>query len=886
MVDFTTVQIRSRSSPHQPSTATGADWERSAAAPSLSSTPPEYAPADRHVSGARHRRRGLWTPVAAMLGACILFSSPGCGIARGGFGEGVNPGASREAAMPLGAAPGESSSPRISQEKSEAGRGAGQAHPDRQRGDSVATRILTALVLAEDRGDHRAAVQLRNTLGFHFIRTGNIDSVFKVVRPALRTAQVNGDIPGQAEALRLIGMANYQKAVYGAAQQDLEASLKLFRTAGDSAGVLRTLYTVAAIHAFLERVDSARIYTSRALDLARRYGTEMDVARALNNLGRHEIEIAQQTKDRAWFDSSLTHLRAAYAIRGRDPQSDGARITLSNIGFAHLSRGDFDSAAVYFDSTLVLARRTGRHVVIADALRDIGNLYRAKKHPDSTIAYYRDALAHQRQGHDRFGQTGPLTGIAEALFSKGDRASLTSAVAYYDSAVAVFDSIRRDAGADHNQVDISDVNTRELRLAVPAWLRLGELGGLSPEDAAFASLATAERMRGRGLLNLMGAAPIIPRPNLVAEGRQLVRDATRGGRVLLSYFVLEDTLVIWAARDASTLSVTQVPISRDSLTRLVTSARREMAPTEDLVQCTAAGPANPAQGELRLEALSRILVPAFVSRLTVAGRVVVVPDGVLNLLPFAALPLPGTEGPLGVRHALQHSPSVQVLDHLERQPGRHPATADALRDALVVGNPDMPTIRACGGSGKLMDLGIAGAFSRELADSLGAGFLTGKHATRDSIRRLLPSSPLVHLATHGYSYPSAAMARSSWIAVAPAAGDEGMLTVSDIIEGGQLSAELVVLAACNTGLGDVRQAEGTVGLQRAFLGKGARGVLVSLWPMREEATVKLLREFYREWLHAPDRPTKAEALRRAQVEVRRMYPDTRDWAGFQYVGPN
>jgi CHAT domain-containing protein len=52
--------------------------------------------------------------------------------------------------------------------------------------------------------------------------------------------------------------------------------------------------------------------------------------------------------------------------------------------------------------------------------------------------------------------------------------------------------------------------------------------------------------------------------------------------------------------------------------------------------------------------------------------------------------------------------------------------------------------------------------------------------------------------------------------------------------------KMVVLAACETGLGDLKQAEGTVGLQRAFLAKGARNVLVSLWVVREEATSQLL----------------------------------------------
>jgi len=77
-----------------------------------------------------------------------------------------------------------------------------------------------------------------------------------------------------------------------------------------------------------------------------------------------------------------------------------------------------------------------------------------------------------------------------------------------------------------------------------------------------------------------------------------------------------------------------------------------------------------------------------------------------------------------------------------------------------------------------------------------------------------------------------------------------------------------------------------VGLQRAFLGRGARSVLVSLWSVGDAATEALMKRFYTHWLRDPDTPTKAEALRRAQDDVRKMagFDHPRFWAGFQLVG--
>jgi CHAT domain-containing protein len=83
-----------------------------------------------------------------------------------------------------------------------------------------------------------------------------------------------------------------------------------------------------------------------------------------------------------------------------------------------------------------------------------------------------------------------------------------------------------------------------------------------------------------------------------------------------------------------------------------------------------------------------------------------------------------------------------------------------------------------------------------------------------------------------------------------------------------------------------KQAEGTVGLQRAFLAKGARSVLVSLWSVSDEVTAALMQRFYTHWLEDADAPSKAEALRRAQAEIRVMggWEHPRFWAAFQLVG--
>ncbi|MGH7466693.1 MAG: CHAT domain-containing protein [Longimicrobiales bacterium] len=82
---------------------------------------------------------------------------------------------------------------------------------------------------------------------------------------------------------------------------------------------------------------------------------------------------------------------------------------------------------------------------------------------------------------------------------------------------------------------------------------------------------------------------------------------------------------------------------------------------------------------------------------------------------------------------------------------------------------------------------------------------------------------------HGFAYSSDSHSRDSYVALAPGNGHDGLLTVGEVLDGlPGLSADLVVLSACQTGIRNLLQTEGTLGFQRAFFARGARSVLVSL----------------------------------------------------------
>ena len=107
--------------------------------------------------------------------------------------------------------------------------------------------------------------------------------------------------------------------------------------------------------------------------------------------------------------------------------------------------------------------------------------------------------------------------------------------------------------------------------------------------------------------------------------------------------------------------------------------------------------------------------------------------------------------------------------------------------------------------------------------------------------------------------------------------DDGILTAEEIAALDLSGCRLVVLSACETGLGDMTDYEGVMGLQRAFKLAGAQTIVMSLWKVRDDVTALLMTRFYD---HLMSGRTPHEAMREAQREVRRDHPDPRDWAAF------
>jgi CHAT domain-containing protein len=334
--------------------------------------------------------------------------------------------------------------------------------------------------------------------------------------------------------------------------------------------------------------------------------------------------------------------------------------------------------------------------------------------------------------------------------------------------------------------------------------------------------------------------------------------------------------------------------------------------------------------------LSRMLLGPVAPQLG-RKRLAIVADGALQYIPFAALPEPsaGNDGgrnsvaepqPLFVEHEIVSLPSASTLATLRRETaGRKPAEKSlAVLADPVFTDDDTRVTRNVGKAGAKEEtrsadsdeidvakwqlvrsgqetgvIGAEGAFGRLINTRREAAAILAlvpeqerKQALDFEASRTTALKPelgeyrIVHIATHGMLNNVHPELSGLVLSLVDAAGQhqDGFLRLQDIYNL-KLSAELVVLSACQTGLGKEIKGEGLIGLTRGFMYAGAPRVVASLWKVDDRATSELMKRFYQGML-GPEALRPAGALRQAQLSIwkQKQWRKPYYWAAFVLQG--
>jgi tetratricopeptide (TPR) repeat protein len=473
----------------------------------------------------------------------------------------------------------------------------------------------------------------------------------------------------------------------------------------------------------------------------------------------------------------------------------------------------------------------------------------------------REALDLLLRNEEQARGTG-LTGLRVETLARAAQAY--RALELPDSSRAI---LARAAGIWESERDLPlDPEWREQRGAIGARIYTdwaAHLLGAEPGGAPLTGVRIEEafgrlqRFKGRTLLERMsGPGQLLPEaiPEHAAGFVTLDRlqhGILNEGDLLLDAYLGPEISLLFA-------------ITPDEARAVVWPSSRELRPRigffHDLHQLPAAGSVTPEEGRALHELgeqLGELLLGDIADLVSASRRLIVVPDGVLNLLPWQSL------GP--VTGQVVVVPSVTILAQLRsRPPGAAAAPA-----RLGVFADDAPGAAALPGA-------------RGEADWLLDGFVGASTppapADPDRDLSLWRDFDILHFAAHARSHDA-----SPWQSeIRLGEGDEFAVRAARIAAA-ELDASLAVLAGCESAGGRILSGEGVQGLTSAFLGAGVPTVLATLWPVDDHATSVLVRSFYREL--AAGR-TVGAALSLAQEKLR-SNPATAHpffWAGFQVVG--
>ncbi len=828
-----------------------------------------------------------------------------------------------------------------------------------------------ALLLAQSIHDRKMEGSLENFVGGASDFLGEVKEALIHYERAVVLARANGHAALEASALNNIGKIYSDASDQQKALEYFLKALPIYKPLGQQSAEGITLSNIGNSYNRLGELQKGIDYLQQAVLKLRAVGAKGPESLALSNIGvayallgdyekaltyyNQARTIQQQTGNKAQEAETLDHLGVLYSRQNQlekalefhqqalqlQRASGNARreaLSLSNLGHVYTLLDRTREALDHFDQSLSILRRLGDLNNAAFALEGraraeqrLGNLSEARKNIEESLRliemvrvqagsqqhrasylasrekayeFYVDLLMQQHaaepgKGHD-----------AEALQAseRGRARSLTEML--NEAHVDILQGV--DAALVEKERDIRRSLNAKAQLQIRFNTQKGkqdEVDALNREiselEDDYQQVQAAIRKSSPTYAALMQPQPL---------GLKGIQEQLDPNTALLEYTLGDERSYLWVVTQDS-LKTYKLP-KRDELEKLARqvyeslTARSVFQSLETAAQRQTRIAEADAQFQRAAADLGRIILTPAVTELG-TKRLVVVADGALQYVPFAALSAKSYR-PLVLDHEIVGIPSASSLAvQRESLANRKPAP----KGIAVIADPVFSTVDARFRSGTSTQAETANTASTandtRIIEHLSGGpggqlVIPRLPFTRQEAERILAVAPAesnyratdfranrslatggelsqyryVHFATHGYADTARAGLSAIVLSMIDEQGkpQDGFLRTHDIYNL-KLPAELVVLSACETGLGKEVKGEGLEGLTRAFMYAGARRVVVSLWNVNDKATASLMQRLYTEMLRSNKTP--AAALRAAQIEMLR----TRQWQSPYFWAP-
>lgn len=790
-------------------------------------------------------------------------------------------------------------------------------------------------------GDHAGEANMLLARGVFYLAIGETQNALDTLGEVLPLFRKLGDRSGEATSLSNMGtvystLFETQKALdyYGQA-------LPLYRSIGDRPNEANTLKSIGLLYGGLAENQKALQYLEQALSIYRAMGDRQGEFNALTSIPLTCVLLGEQQKA---LDYSEQALRLMGSIRDRTVEGT----MLVEMGFVYLAIGDKQKALEYFGQAHVEIFPAGNSVrlaMMAHIESEFGNPEKAVAHIEASLAIieslrsrvvrkdlrtsYFTSVQDQYEFYIsllmQLHKQQPLKGFEATALRASERARARGLVELLTEAHANIREgvdpalLERERALQH----LLNANG-ELRLLALVGTNAADRGG--PPAQEIGALSTEYEEVEAKIRQTSPRYAALTQP-MALDLRKTQGDVLDPDMLLLEYALGDEQSYLWAVTQNSISSYelpkrAEIETSARGVYELLTARNQHQKDETAEQRRTRMAQADAQLPEAAAQLSQMILGP--VGKQLEKKRLLVVADGALQYVPFGMLPTPLEKDgqPLVVDHEIVTLPSASVLAELRKEPaGRTPADKTLAVFADPVFAADDERIRPVSGkSGKPTPTVKASTDSRILEREKKVGksnaFLIGLRIPRltytrqeaEQIMALVPASQsmtaldfkasratatnpqlaqyrYVHFATHGYLDSEHPEFSALVLSMVDEQGtqQDGFIWAHEVYNL-RLPVELVVLSACETGLGKDIKGEGLVGLTRGFMYAGAARVVVSLWSVDDQATAELMERFYRGMLTDKLRP--AAALRAAQIEMwkQKQWQAPYYWAAFTIQG--
>lgn len=773
------------------------------------------------------------------------------------------------------------------------------------------------------------AIALNNLANIYDERGDHLRSL-EYYQKSLNLAEELGDQESLSRALFNIGGVHESQGNYQQALEFYRKSLAIKEDV-DKAGVPRLLGNIGLVYFRLGDYDLALDYYRKALKRAEELGDKEVIAGTTTDIGN--VYAAKGD-----YGQALAHIRSGIALAEAIGNKALAAGGLRDLGVAYLQVRDYQKAVEYADRAAALALESGQPTFLWLARTVAGKANLALRRFDlarrslleaiSTVEELRGMVAGGEQQRERFfeNKVEPYYAMVDLSLAQGnyyealdygDRAKsrvladvLSSGRADITKAMTVEEQ-GRERALNNRLVAINRQVYQEKTMQQPDAARLSDLNAqLQKARLEYEAFETSLYAAHPELKLQRGQAPTLT-PERIGE---LLPDAKTA---LLEFVVRGEQPYLFVLtrgpsrgpRGRVELKTYRLSVKGSDLAARVKEFRRRLAERDPEFRESARG-------------LYDLLIKPAAVQLQGKTMLGIIPDGDLWELPFQALQ-PREDSYLIEDHALFYAPSLGVLYGIEHSPGKRragvarratpppvspgrpparPAPASGSRrrapTLLAFGNPAIGqgTVARLSSIKRDERLGPLPEAEREVK-TLGEIYkpensrvYIGSNARETLAKAMMGDYSVLHFATHGvlddlnpmYSHLVLSLSGDD-------KGEDGLLHASEVMRL-NLSADIVVLSACQTARGRVGAGEGVLGMSWALFIAGSPTTVASQWSVESSSTTQLMVEFHRNLLSSatPGGPglPKAEALRRASLSLLKnsRYAHPFYWAGFVMVG--